>query len=114
MIASHPELFRPSYRRFLLNRLRDVAPYPEVPIRLIVRGRSREEYEAHKRALRQGQRAGADGATLGLDEEGRVMPRVVVFSGEDADRAEFSSFGIDIDDLLKELPDEAGSYFDED
>ena len=113
MIASHPELFRPSYRRFLLNRLREVAPYPEVPIRLIVRGRSREEYEAHKRALREGQRAGVDGATLGLDEEGRVMPRIVVFSGEDADRAEFSSFGIDIDDLLKELPDEAGSYFDD-
>ncbi|MDX9911509.1 MAG: ribosome biogenesis GTPase Der [Phycisphaerales bacterium] len=113
MIASHPELFRPAYRRFLLNRLREVAPYPEVPIRLIIRGRSREEYEAHKRALREGQRAAAPDATLGIDDEGRILPRVVAFSGDETDRNELAAFGIDIDDLLKELPDEAGSYFDD-
>lgn len=43
MIVSHPELFTPNYQRFLLNRIREITPFEEVPIRLNVRARSRTE-----------------------------------------------------------------------
>lgn len=39
MVVNRPELFTPNYQRFLLNRFREELPYPEVPIRLLVRGR---------------------------------------------------------------------------
>ncbi|MEM7681882.1 MAG: ribosome biogenesis GTPase Der [Planctomycetota bacterium] len=39
LFVNDPDLFDPNYRRFLLNRLRDHMPYPEVPIRLLVRPR---------------------------------------------------------------------------
>jgi GTPase len=43
MIVSHPELFTPNYQRFLLNRIREITPFQEVPIRLNVRARTRTE-----------------------------------------------------------------------
>jgi GTP-binding protein len=45
LFVNQPEAFEPSYERYLLNRLRDELPYSEVPIRLVVRGRSRSEAE---------------------------------------------------------------------
>lgn len=41
LVVNHPELFTPNYNRFLLNRFREELPFPEVPIRLLVRGRKR-------------------------------------------------------------------------
>ena len=41
LVVNRPELFTPNYQRFLLNRFREELPYPEVPIRLWVRGRKR-------------------------------------------------------------------------
>lgn len=43
LVVNTPDLFTANYLRFLLNRLREECPFPEVPIRLIVRGRHREE-----------------------------------------------------------------------
>lgn len=40
MVVNRPKLFTPNYERYLLNRLREVLPYSEVPIRIVVRGRS--------------------------------------------------------------------------
>ncbi|MCC7407610.1 MAG: GTP-binding protein, partial [Phycisphaeraceae bacterium] len=37
--VNNPELFDQHWERFFLNRLRDVVPFSEVPIRLIIRGR---------------------------------------------------------------------------
>jgi GTP-binding protein len=37
--VNSPGLFREDYRRFLVNRFRERLPYPEVPIRLVLRGR---------------------------------------------------------------------------
>ncbi|MCC7407305.1 MAG: ribosome biogenesis GTPase Der [Phycisphaeraceae bacterium] len=37
--VNNPELFDQHWERFFLNRLRDVVPFSEVPIRLITRGR---------------------------------------------------------------------------
>jgi GTP-binding protein len=44
-VVNRPELFTVGYQRFLLNRLRERLPYPEVPIKLIVRGRKRPDKE---------------------------------------------------------------------
>jgi len=37
MFVNRPELFEESYRRFIVNRLRDMLPIAEVPIRLLAR-----------------------------------------------------------------------------
>jgi GTP-binding protein len=42
MVVNRPELVQPNYERFLLNRFREALPFPEVPIRLVVRGRRRD------------------------------------------------------------------------
>ncbi len=39
MVVNHPELFRPNYMRFLMNRFREELPFEEVPVRLVVRAR---------------------------------------------------------------------------
>ncbi|MCC7146799.1 MAG: ribosome biogenesis GTPase Der [Phycisphaeraceae bacterium] len=43
--VNHPDMFDPSYERYLLNQLREVVPFSEVPIHLIIRARrqGREE-----------------------------------------------------------------------
>jgi GTPase len=35
--VNHPDAFDDNYRRFLINRFRDLLPFPEVPIRLLLR-----------------------------------------------------------------------------
>ena len=37
--VNDPELFNPSYRRYMEGRIRDAFPFPEVPIKLILRER---------------------------------------------------------------------------
>jgi GTP-binding protein len=37
MFVNRPELFEENYRRFIVNRLRDMLPIAEVPIRLLAR-----------------------------------------------------------------------------
>lgn len=48
MVVNKPELFSPNYQRFLLNRFREELPFTEVPIRLVIRGKRREEEEARR------------------------------------------------------------------
>ena len=63
LFVNEPGLFDTSYRRFLLNRFRDLLPFEEVPIRLTLRARSREaagpaEAPSDGAALRKRPRAG--------------------------------------------------------
>jgi GTP-binding protein len=37
--VNNPHYFNDAYQRFIVNRMRDLLPYPEVPIRLVVRPR---------------------------------------------------------------------------
>jgi GTP-binding protein len=39
LFVNNPKFLDESYRRFMINRLRELLPYAEVPIRLVVRGR---------------------------------------------------------------------------
>lgn len=42
-VVNKPDLFTPNYQRFLMNRFRQELPFPEVPIKLIIRGRKQDE-----------------------------------------------------------------------
>jgi GTP-binding protein len=39
LFANNPKFLGPEYQRFFLHRLRDLSPYAQVPIKLLVRGR---------------------------------------------------------------------------
>jgi GTP-binding protein len=39
LVVNKPDLFRPAYKRYLLNEFREELPFSEVPIRLVVRPR---------------------------------------------------------------------------
>jgi GTP-binding protein len=43
LFTNGPQLFEPTYRRFLLNHFRDRLPFTDVPIRLYLRDRARED-----------------------------------------------------------------------
>lgn len=43
LVVNRPELFRPNYLRFLMNRLREETEFKEVPIRLVIRARRQRE-----------------------------------------------------------------------
>jgi len=42
LFVNNPAYFNDSYQRFIVNRLRELLPYAEVPVRLIVRQRERQ------------------------------------------------------------------------
>src|SRR3954471_7303450 len=41
LVVNAPDLVDASYQRFMINRFRELLPYPEVPIKLLIRGRTR-------------------------------------------------------------------------
>lgn len=41
LFVNQPDLFDHNYQRFLLNRFRDLLPFSEVPIKLLIRGKER-------------------------------------------------------------------------
>lgn len=43
LVVNFPELFRPNYLRFLMNRFREELPFVEVPMRIVVRARRQRE-----------------------------------------------------------------------
>ncbi len=45
LMVNKPELFKGNYERFLLNRIREMTPFAECPVRLIIRARKRAELE---------------------------------------------------------------------
>lgn len=52
MVVNDPKLFTPNYMRYLMNRIREQAPFDEVPFRVFVRSRKqfdRRREEAQKR-----------------------------------------------------------------
>jgi GTP-binding protein len=43
LFVNNPSYFSESYQRYMINRFREMLPYAEVPIRLMIRGRNRGE-----------------------------------------------------------------------
>jgi len=49
LFVNDAEVFDDKYKRFLINRFRDLLPFPEVPIKLRIRDRQRmRKVERHK------------------------------------------------------------------
>lgn len=60
MVVNDPSLFKGAYERYLLNQLREVLPYSEVPIRLIFKPRERLPLEELKQRGRRGRSDDSD------------------------------------------------------
>jgi GTP-binding protein len=43
LFVNNPELFDANYQRFVLNRFREMLPFKQVPMRLMIRGKERDE-----------------------------------------------------------------------
>jgi GTPase len=46
LVVNNPAFIEDSYQRHIINRMRDLLPYPEVPIRLLIRPRGQRTNEA--------------------------------------------------------------------
>ncbi|MDF1808346.1 MAG: ribosome biogenesis GTPase Der [Phycisphaerales bacterium] len=93
LVVNDPDLFTNNYEKFLMNRFREVLPFDEVPIRLIMRARKRVE-----KRLR---------GTSGKGNLHAPDPTTGKFDGE------LDIENIDRDALLVDLPDDASLYFDD-
>ena len=93
LVVNDPDLFTNNYERFLMNRLREVLPFDEVPIRLILRARKRVE-----RRLR------------GTSGKGNLHAPDQATGKFETD---LDAESIDRDALLVDLPDDAALYFDD-
>ncbi|MEQ9205966.1 MAG: ribosome biogenesis GTPase Der [Phycisphaerales bacterium] len=92
LVVNDPDRFTLNYERYLMNRIREVLPFGEVPIKLILRARSRVEKKSES----------ATGKQLHVPDQttGRF----------DDDMSEET---IDRDAFLLDLPDDASAYFDD-
>jgi len=60
IFVNDPDLFDPTYERYLINKLRDVVPYSEVPIRLWIRARKRIPAEERAKIEQAAREANAE------------------------------------------------------
>ncbi len=93
LVVNNPDLFTHNYERFLMNRFREVMPFNEVPIRLILRARSRVEKRL-RGTSGKGNLHTPDQTTGKFDTELEIE-------------------NIDRDALLVDMPDDASLYFDD-
>src|SRR5438034_1224672 len=56
LFVNNPEMVSESYQRFMLNRFRELLPYDEVPIKLVLRGRVKGTHEEEIAATEDGSR----------------------------------------------------------
>jgi GTP-binding protein len=66
LVVNKPAYLDETYQRFLINRMRDLLPYPEVPIRLIIRPRTQKTPDQSMEDL---------SAEISLDDPPQPAPR---------------------------------------
>ncbi len=92
LVVNDPDRFTLNYERYLMNRIREVLPFGEVPIKLILRARSRVEKKSKT----------ATGRELHVPDQS---------TGRFDD--DMTQETIDRDAFLLDLPDDAAAYFDD-
>lgn len=92
LVVNKPEMFTQQYERFLLNRLRNESPFGEVPIKLVIKGRS-------KRATRADAEEIQDLVQQAADTENQARTQAATSRGRRA--------------AITRQADDAGEYFDE-
>jgi GTP-binding protein len=118
MVVNNEHLFTNNYNRFLLNALRPVLPFPEVPIKLVIKGRKRARLDdLEKGAQLEKKLAAVAAAGEAFDDDALEAELESEFSAElDEARAQeqpADRSGEDIDDILAEMPDDPSAYFDD-
>lgn len=123
LVVNNEHLFTNNYNRFLLNSLRPEVPFPEVPIKLVVKGRKRARLEDLARGERiEGKlaaltaAAGKDGHAAFDDDalEAELESEFAEEIGEARSAEAKDRHGEDIDAILAEMPDDPNDYFDQD
>ncbi len=92
LVVNDPDRFTLNYERYLMNRIREVLPFGEVPIKLILRARNRVEKRSKS----------AKGHELHVPDQ---------TTGRFDD--DMTHDTIDRDAFLLDLPDDAAAYFDD-
>ena len=68
--VNHPEMFEGTYRRFLIDRFRDVLPYSEVPIKMLIH--DRHETHRARAAASAATTSAPTSAPMPLDDRAKV------------------------------------------
>ncbi len=110
MVVNKPELFAANYQRFLLNRFREELPFTEVPIRLVIRGKRREEAEAERaeKTMPVVDPFGSEDP-FEISEPGIELP----VEGEGVELPHAPHAGGDAAPVSMDLGDDADAYFDD-
>ena len=126
IVVNKPELFTNNYQRFLLNRLRDVLPFPEVPIKLIIKERKRARIQdllsgEYQRLKEEGAKVvgqdvadeveSAEREATEAFEPDELAAMNAAGGAEEAEIEEGAEDGAAID--LDNLSDDAEAYFDD-
>lgn len=76
MVVNEPKLFTPNYMRYLMNRIREQAPFDEVPFRVFVR--SRKQFDKRReREERRDQKGLIDTSALDRGEDLELTPEEI-------------------------------------
>lgn len=76
MVVNEPKLFTPNYMRYLMNRLREQAPFDEVPFRVFVR--SRKQFDKRReQAERRDQKGMIDTSAFDRGEDLELTPEEI-------------------------------------
>jgi len=78
LVVNEPDLFTPNYQRYIMNRFRERLPFEEVPIKLVIRARSRRDEEKLR------------AATEGTDQERYAFDRELLAELPDDPEAYFN------------------------
>ena len=100
MVVNRPELFDPGYERFLINRFREELPFPEVPIKLVIKGRRRDKPE--EAPFRESAAVEAAEGAAASREAGLL---------EEADAARLAEYEADL--MAGAEEEDASAYFEE-
>jgi GTP-binding protein len=95
MVVNDPERFTQNYERFLMNRIREELPFEEVPVKLILRARSRVEKRAR--------------GVAGAGKDMMHAPDQLTGDFE----TDLTLDQIDTQALMADLPEDASAYFDD-
>ena len=53
LFVNRPVLFEENHQRFIINRLREISPFPEVPIKLIIRAKNKKRQEQAEKEMQE-------------------------------------------------------------
>jgi len=116
LVVNKPDLFRPNYIRFLLNRMREELPFEEVPIRLVVRARRQREDDlastgdgegvARVTRGRKGVSERLHGRRAGAAKPGPEPTGADLLRDEHSELVDLSKFGNDPSEYFDDGPDE--------